>query len=357
VIAVSSLLRRAVYPAMSRTKMFSRRVGAGEVCVLTYHGVLPESMPGNSPIEGALISADQFRLQLRFLKSRYQLISPDVFRAWLKKGGSLPQRAVLLTCDDGLRNVLTAMVPILLEEEAQCLFFVTGGSLEESGGSLWYEDLYRMVKAAPGDAGLAVGGKRVRKDSLSAQQLVGLWLGQVEEYSKQNSSDRARSLCALRGEWLLPESGYEGETSGHGLMNRHELEKLAGQGMSVGAHTMSHPVLAKMSSELAEEEIRECKTRLESLLQQEIWALAYPFGNPGSAGVREMTMAENAGYDCAFLNFGGGLLRQSSPRFGLPRAHVTGEMSMAEMEAHLSGFHEALQRRFRGEVGVLASCA
>jgi len=112
-----------------------------------------------------------------------------------------------------------------------------------------------------------------------------------------------------------------------------------------------------MSSELAEKEIRECKKQLESLLHQEIWALAYPFGHPGSAGVRDMTMAENAGYDCAFLNFGGGLLRQTSPRFGLPRAHVAGEMSLAEMEAHLSGFHEALQRRFRGEGGVLASCA
>jgi peptidoglycan/xylan/chitin deacetylase (PgdA/CDA1 family) len=337
--------------------MFSRRVGAGEVCVLTYHGVLGEGVPGNSPIAGALISADQFRRQLRFLKSRYQLISPEVFRAWLKKGGSLPKRAVLLTCDDGLRSVLTGMVPILIEEEAQCLFFVTGRSLEESGGGLWYEDLYRMVKAAPDDAKLAVGGKRVRKDSLSDQQLVGMWWSLVEEYSKQNSGDRARTLCALQGEWRLPESKNEREADGHSLMNRHELEELAGQGMSVGAHTMSHPVLAKMSLELAAEEIRDSKTRLESLLRQEIWALAYPFGHPGSAGVREMNMAEAAGYDCAFLNFGGGLLRQSNPRFGLPRAHVTGEMSMAEMEAHLSGFHEALQRRFRGEGGVLASCA
>jgi peptidoglycan/xylan/chitin deacetylase (PgdA/CDA1 family) len=337
--------------------MFSRRVGAGEVCVLTYHGVSPERARGNSPIEGALISADQFRRQLRFLKSRYSLISPEVFRAWLTSGGSLPERAVLLTCDDGLRSVLTAMVPILLEEEAHCLFFVTGASLEESAGGLWYEDLYCMVKAAPGDAEVTVGGKRVRKDSLTARQVVAAWWDLVEEYSKQDSGDRTGTLCALRRDWRLPESENEGKASGHGLMNRHELLDLVSQGMSVGSHTMSHPVLAKMSLELAEGEIRHSKTRLESLLQQEVWALAYPFGHPGSAGVREMTMAEAAGYDCAFLNCGGGLLRQSTPRFGLPRAHVTADMGLAEMEAHLSGFHEALQRRFRGEGGVLASCA
>ena len=115
-IAVSSILRRAVYPAMSRAGIFSRRLHSGEVCVLTYHGVLPEgSATGASPTEGTLVSAEQFRRQLRFLKSHYELITPEAFRGRWNDGASLPERAVLLTCDDGLLNVLTEMVPILLD--------------------------------------------------------------------------------------------------------------------------------------------------------------------------------------------------------------------------------------------------
>ena len=309
-------------------------------------------------MEGALVSADQFRQHLRFLQSRYHLISPEEFHAWLKNGGSLPQRAVLLTCDDGLRNVLTVMLPILLEEGTRCLFFVTGGSLEDNVGCLWYDELFHMLNDAPGDAMVVVGGKAARRDSWTTRDLAGIWWSLVEECSMLSSGDREKSLCALRGKWRLPErTSEDGQARGWGLLNRADLAQLVSHGMTVGAHSLSHPVLAKMPAELAEQEIRECKARLESCLQSEVWALAYPFGHQGSAGAREMAMAEKAGYSCAFLNWGGGLSRRSSPRFGLPRAHVTGQMSLPEMEAHLSGFHEALQRRFRGDGGVLPSCA
>jgi hypothetical protein len=103
-----------------------------------------------------------------------------------------------------------------------------------------------------------------------------------------------------------------------------------------------------MEAELARREIQECRAWLELLLQREIWAMAYPFGDEGSAGEREMKMAQDAGFTCAFLNRGGGCFRQTSPRFALPRAHVSYAMEIPEFEAHLSGFHERLQRRFRG---------
>ena len=131
------------------------------------------------------------------------------------------------------------------------------------------------------------------------------------------------------------------------LLNRTELRELVAQGMTVGAHTASHPWLPSMEAELARREIQECRSRLASWLQREIWAMAYPFGSEGAAGEREMKMAQDAGFTCAFLNHGGGCFRHASPRFALPRAHVTSAMKISELEAHLSGFHERLQRRFR----------
>ena len=335
--------------------MFSRRVRAGEVCVVTYHGVLPEGWTAAaSPIEGTLVSRDRFRQHLRLLKSRYQLITPESFHSWLA-GGSLPNRAVLLTCDDGLRNVLTDMAPILEDEGARCLFFVTGASLEEAAQCLWYEELHRMLQYASGAAVLEAGGKKQRKDSLTPPQLDAVWRKMVEELSVLSGEERNQILLVLRREWGLPEDwrASEGERASrrYRLLTLPELRQLAARGMTIGAHSWSHPLLAKMSAELAEREIRECKQRMEERLGQEIWALAYPFGNPESAGLREMAMAERAGYACAFFNHGGGLSRRTSPRFGLPRAHVSAEMGLAEFEAHLSGYHHALQTRFRGGDG------
>jgi peptidoglycan/xylan/chitin deacetylase (PgdA/CDA1 family) len=326
---------------------------AGEVSVITYHGVLPAGWRGaQSPTEGTLVSPEQLREQLRLLKSRYHLISPEAFRSWLKDGEALPERAVLLTCDDGLLNVLTDMVPILLEEKARCLFFVTGASLEGGRQSLWYEELHRTLQEAPGEAAIGWGGKDVRKDSLNASQLAAYWRKLVGELSALGSGERRESLRVLRTRWHLPAEWRMFEAKDaraekrYGLLNPTELQEVVDCGMTLGAHTLSHPMLAQMSRKLAETEIRECKVRLETCVQREVWALAYPFGEKDSAGMREMEMAEAAGYDCAFLNTGG-ISRLTGSRFRLPRCHVTSEMSCAEFDAHLSGFHEALQRQFR----------
>ncbi|MGB9073509.1 MAG: polysaccharide deacetylase family protein [Terriglobales bacterium] len=364
-IVLSSILRRAVYPAMSKTDMFSRRLRPGDVCALTYHGVLPPGAKfGQSPTDGTLVSAENFRRQLRFLKSRYQLITPEEFRNWCDGRGSLPARAVLLTCDDGLLNVLTEMVPILLEEGARCLFFVAGAAVDDDSTDddsthdgpayLWYEELYQMLAQAPAEHAAAALGNRAGKSSGGKLNVLGYWEDEIRELSKLNAEDRRAALSSLRSRLSLPDD-WRMHDSGDGpaerrfrLLNRAELRQLVAQGMTVGAHTASHPWLPSMEAELARREIQECRSRLESCLQREIWAMAYPFGSEGSAGEREMKMAQDAGFTCAFLNHGGGRFRQTSPRFALPRAHVSYAMEIPELEAHLSGFHERLQKRFRG---------
>ena len=53
-----------------------------------------------------------------------------------------------MSCDDGLLNHVTSMLPILLEEQLKCIFFVTGASLSEAPAMLWYTELYLMLMAA-----------------------------------------------------------------------------------------------------------------------------------------------------------------------------------------------------------------
>jgi hypothetical protein len=109
-------------------------------------------------------------------------------------------------------------------------------------------------------------------------------------------------------------------------------------------------MLSQLSSEAAWRDISESRCRLGQAVGQPVWALAYPFGYPRSVTRRERRMAEQAGFTCAFLNAGGGF-GAAGPRFALPRVHVSAEMNLAEVEAHVSGFYIALRRRFLGETG------
>jgi peptidoglycan/xylan/chitin deacetylase (PgdA/CDA1 family) len=346
----SPLLRSVLYPGLASAGYFKRRVLAGNLCVLNYHGVLPRAYKSRDAVlDGHLVSAETLRAQLRLLKARYNIVSFKGAMQCFEVDGEIPQRSVLLTSDDGLQNVLTDMLPVLQEEGVPCLFFVTGASTSDCVSMLWYEELYLLLMNARDgfvnfpDLNLAAKLGDQRHKRL-------LWWTWVKELSRHNSEVRHAFLksleeqCALSEHWKLP---YQTGAAHRRfcLMTDSELRELAGSGMEIGAHTMTHPVLAHCSPDMVWEEMTRSREVLSRLLGQPVWAMAYPFGDPGSAGIREFQTAERAGYKCAFVNFGGGFGATSS-RFAIPRVHVTSDMSLSEFEAHVSGFHQALKQRF-----------
>src|SRR5262249_13487170 len=122
---ISPLLKRALYPGMSNLGMFRRSSLSGNCCVVTYHGVLPRAYESkDAALDGSLVSAANLCAQLSLLKSHYHLLHPDEFRAYLRNETELPPRSVLLTCDDGLQNVLSEMLPVLQEAGVSCMFFL-----------------------------------------------------------------------------------------------------------------------------------------------------------------------------------------------------------------------------------------
>ena len=348
---VSPLLKHVVYPGLSKTGYLRHAARAGPA-VLTYHGVLPAGYKIVHPeLDGNLVNADSFRRQLRFLKDHYNVISPEEFLLWCEASHELPSRSVLLSCDDGLRNCLVDMLPILKESETKCLFFVTGASLSPAPTMLWHEELYLMFLAAPErftlellEIGLQVEASQHEKRSL--------WWELVRKLSQYNLNLRRTLLGKIRMQLGLAEqwdAEYREDSVLRGrflVLNQSELHQLAGAGMCIGAHTLSHPMLSQSSPDMAWSEISESKHSLERVLGQEIWALAYPFGDSSSVTSRELQMAERASFKSAFLNVGGGLGTQT-PTFALPRVHITAAMTLAELEAHISGFHRSLQELFR----------
>ncbi len=354
---VSPLLKRVVYPCLAGTGYLRARANGGNLCVVTYHGVLPSGYEIADPDQdGGLLCVDEFRRQLRLLKSRYHVVSPGEVRAWAAEGRELPARSVLLTCDDGLLNTLTDMVPVLREEQLSCLFFVLGASAEQNSQRLWYEDLYLLMLAAPSETySFELLGMTVElRERAQRRQVWGNLLRKLsllDEQERANFIESARSQFGLGEDWDTGLTLNEGKRKRFSLLNLNQLRQLVDQGMYVGSHTLSHPVLSQQSSELAWKEISESRSTLEKALGTQVWALAYPFGDAASVGSREWQMAERAGFACAFMNVGGGF-GAALPRFALPRVHVTSEMGLAEFEAHVSGFHNALRARLSRETAA-----
>ena len=342
---ISPILKRLVYPVLSEMGYLRSFAKEGQLAVITYHGVKPpQYVSRDSMLDGSLVSIDQFRTQLRFLKQRYAIVSPELVREWLENGRKLPKRAVLLTCDDGLQNAVTLMLPVVVEEGLSCLFFVTGSSLKTSPEMLWYEQLYLIMLKAPLSE---IESEFLDKSLETFPNLRELWWKLVKKLSSVGYSERLIFMQRLHDKF--GSAGYldvkPGSCEGDRflLATYSGVQELAKHGMTIGAHTLSHPVLALAPDECARKEITETKNSLESLLGKRVWAFAYPFGNAGSISSRELNLAESAGYTAAFVNVGGGF-GAAMHRFALPRVHVTADMSLSELEAHVSGFYRSIRR-------------
>jgi len=350
---VSPALKHIVYPVLSRSGYFRYTAGAGPA-VVTYHGVFPAGYEIRNPaLDGNLVRAESLRRQLQLLKKRYHVITPESFLGWFKEKVSLPPRSILLTCDDALRNTLTEMLPILQELGLSCLFFATGASVGKMPSMLWYEELYLMLLDASEPIALNLSEAGISIRLTARQEKHTGWWNLVERLSQFDREKRRKLLDQTRDQLKLSANWRERFVEDSTLASRFltldlaGLRQLAAAGMSIGAHSLSHPILARAPDDLAWQEISESRRVLEQALGQTVWAFGYPFGNAATVTGRDLRLAEQAGFRCAFMNAQGGF-GATINRFAVPRVHVTADMSLSEFEAHVSGFYRALRKRLLG---------
>jgi len=245
---------------------------------------------------------------------------------------------------------LTDMLPILREEGLDCLFFVTGASASEIPAMMWYVELYLIVTLATRSPerftcqGIELTG--VLGDGYSRRSV---WVDLLKKLSRLNAEarrgwlDEASRVCGLREDWRSPYLHDPLQRKRFAILTQSEVKHLCAAGMTIGAHSVSHPVLAEQPDESAYAEILNSRNALQQI-SDSVWAFAYPFGDEKSVGARELQLAEKAGFECAFVNTEGTVSETS--RYALPRFHVSAEIGLQEFEAHITGFYSELRRRF-----------
>lgn len=256
--------------------------GSNRLTIMTYHRVFAQP--------DALIpepSADTFSWHMELI-SRY--CTPLSMRDALShlKAGTLPERAVCVTFDDGYANNIEVALPILQHYDVPATVFVATDYLQ--GGMMWNDLVYETVRRLPSG--------EVDLGELGVQQ--------VEENQKSDLCDRLiRAVKHLPQEKRKSavESAAE-RVSGipeHPMMTPEQVRTLHQAGIEIGAHTLSHPILATLDEPAALEEIRGSKQLLERLIQSPLRYFAYPNGRLGDDYLLcHRDMVKQEGFEAAF---------------------------------------------------------
>lgn len=305
-------LRTAPGPLDSPLRhVLSRLSPAGpkaRLSIVIFHRVLP--VP--DPLFPEEVDRERFNEICTWLSAWFNVLALDEAVVRLQ-AGTLPVRALAITFDDGYADNHDVAMPLLKAHGLCATFFVATSFLD--GGRMWNDTVVESVRGC----------------TAPALALADLGLPGIGALALDTPASRRRAIDALLGaiKYLPPE---QRQAAVHGLAERAQVDlpttlmmtsaqvrAMADAGMQIGAHTATHPILARLGEDAALQEMRHSRAALEDLLGQPVRSFAYPNGRPGRDYLpRDVELARQAGFDLA-VSTSPGAARAGDDIFQLPR--------------------------------------
>lgn len=277
----------------------------GKLTIFIFHRVLPalDELRPDEP------DATRFEAEIRWIADWFD-IRPLTEAVALLRGGRLRSPTAALTFDDGYKDNLEIALPILRNHGATATFFISTGFT--GGGCMFNDVIIEAVRAAAGpllDLTPAALGTWPLGSLVERRQAIAGLLQSVKYMTGAQRADAVAAILEAAG--ASPPADL--------MMNAKELRTLAEAGMSIGAHTRTHPILARLTLDQARDEISDGRTRLSEITGRPVDAFAYPNGVPGRDYSREhVDLVRNLGFAVA-CSTRPGVANSASDRLQLPR--------------------------------------
>ncbi|WP_170309665.1 polysaccharide deacetylase family protein [Litorilituus lipolyticus] len=273
--------------------------------ILTYHRV-GESYSAKNPKS---IYWDLFKQQIKWL-NKYFTVLPLPLALELQARNELPPRAVCITIDDGYRDSYDFIYKTLLDEGITGAFFISTQGLIKGG--LWDEEIYAAIFNAPDEVTeLYLQGKLF--DISSFEKRVDVRYQLVESTKYLPLKQREAAVESIKQQTQFNKTIDK-------FLSAEQIKEMHASGMTIGAHTHSHPILNKESNSVALLEIKQSKEILENIIEQQVEFFAYPNGKyEQDFNAQHVEMVKSLGFKAAFSTDWGILSDQKSEGYKIKR--------------------------------------
>jgi peptidoglycan/xylan/chitin deacetylase (PgdA/CDA1 family) len=266
---------------------------------------------------GLSITPSFFDQQLKFLTSRFKLIKLEEAVSLISMK-DFTGNYVVLTFDDGYYDNYVYAFPILKKYNSPATIFVTVNGLE-TGNFDWYtfdkailgtdKVLLDLTEFGFGLLDLKTRGKKIRAVQRLHHEL------------KKCADDKRNAVTNKVIEEFLP-----GNKSERIMLTWEEAKEMQSSGLvTIGSHTLSHPILTRLTNNEAREEIVKSKIIVEEKLDCAVDLFAYPNGEVNDFDGDIVEMLVNAGYYAACTTVPGAA-GSGVDLYRLPRINVTSGM-------------------------------
>ena len=277
------------------TDSLFRFFNRNKLLVITYHGI---SQSRFNPPFWTQLPEETFLEQIKYLNAHYNIISLNELTSCLENGANLPQRAALITFDDGLRNNYTVAFPILVKFGISAAIFLT---MDFVGTEhiFWFDELYLLLKQASHEK-IPVSNIGGIFSSLGVtQNFTDTYNYVVEQMKRITDQQRLAVLKSLRERIPLDQNCIPEDFK---MLDWEQIMEMERTGLiDFGVHTANHRILAGLSEDDFNKEIAEPKERLSKKFNRKVASFCYPNGRPGlDYSDVHIQFLCSCGYICAF---------------------------------------------------------
>jgi len=319
-------LKRAVITGGLEFAHFAGRAGLmatarGMGAIFTLHHVrpkLPQTFDPNAHLE---ITPEFLEAAIEHLREEgYQFVAlADLpARLAIARAG---ERFAAFTLDDGYRNNATHAQPVFTRHKVPFTVFVAPGFCCKTHG-IWWETLTELLRAAP----------HLEFDFGTGPVTMPL----ATPFQKQAAFNRMTRFVQVETDEATAIEKLDAAAKAHGIdpmmiterlvMREPELKSLVLNPLAaIGAHTVSHRSLVRLSDEEARREMNESADRIAAIIGHRPETFAYPYGNSAAVSPREHRLAKELGFRLAVTTDPGTLSARSfDTPTTLPRISLNG---------------------------------
>jgi peptidoglycan/xylan/chitin deacetylase (PgdA/CDA1 family) len=240
-----------------------------------------------------------FKCEMEYLATNCKVLPLDEAVRGLKSG-DVPERAVVVTFDDGYKDNFDNAFPILKDLCLPASIFLAT-DVVGSERVLWHDRIFSAFRETK-VAWLRSIVDRRRKLSLrsidekvAAQREVTKVLFTLDNEERLFWVDR-----------LVRELEVEDLKIGRKLMlNWDEIRTMQRYNISFGSHTVTHPILSRLSLERSRIEIECSRETIEKHLNTPVTTFAYPVGRREDFNEDVKRLLRESGYGCALTTMPG----------------------------------------------------
>ena len=266
----------------------------------------------------AVNDSDWFERVIAWLKTRFEVVPVDVVAAYLA-GEGVSNDSCHITVDDGDESFARVIFPVLERYRVSSSLFVSP-QIAKNGGNFWFQEIAGYSETAI---------RRIAASTLDVPE------GVLIRYRPENllKSMRFRQIDEVL-QHLQASAGIHGKRGQN--LPISTLRQVAESGLvSIGAHTMNHPILANESDATCTAEIARSIDDLQSLLGEPVQSFAYPNGiRRLDFGNREESLLRSKGIRIAFTTESRQMAQSDDP-LRIPRVGISNGESILRIKAKM----------------------